>query len=93
MAAVEIDGIIVSRPTRDEVQGLMVGDLALDCFGKMSRVVSIYAQCDDIHGKAFVLFYTEFGRKSSVSGSMKEGQVVPTLPVTEKWKRTELVPT
>lgn len=70
-------------PTREEVYTLKVGDLALDCFGRYSRITRIYAMRDDVHGRAFACFYTEFtpGR-SEVSGSYKEGELVRTVPLT-----------
>lgn len=87
-----IDGLTVVRPTREDVQNLAVGDHVPDCFGKLARVVRIFAQRDDVHGKAFVCFYTEFGGSgsgSTMSGSMKEGEVYMTLAVTSRFHRTE----
>lgn len=87
-----IDGILVVRPTREDVQNLKVGDMAPNCFGKMAAVVSIFAQRDDIKGKAFVCYYTENGPGSTISGSMKEDETFCSIPVTAKWHRTENVP-
>jgi hypothetical protein len=84
-----IDGLAVIRPSRDDVQNLAVGDCIPDCFGRMARVVRIYAQRDDVSGKAFVCFYTDFGSGSSMSGSMKEGEIYMTLAVTSQFHRTE----
>ena len=79
-------------PTRSFVQNLQVGDLALDCFGKLSPVTSIFAQRDDIKGKAFVCYYTKHSENSSMSHSMKEGEVVYTMEMSRWWKQTCLVP-
>lgn len=83
-----IDGILVTKPTREDVENLKVGDLAPDCFGKMRRVTEIFARREDINGKLFVCFYTEFGERSTMSGSMKEDEIVATTEISSKFKRT-----
>lgn len=63
-------------PTREYVMSLKVGDMAPDCFGKLAKVTSVYAQRDDINGKAFVCYYTAFGETSTISASLKEGELL-----------------
>lgn len=77
-------------PTRDQVASLKVGDLALDCFGKMSRVTRIVCCKEDIHGKLFVIYYTQLGTTSSISGSYKEGELVRTVQLSNEHTSSEL---
>lgn len=82
---------IVDFPTRDEIVNLKVGDLALDAFGKMAKVVSIFAQKDDIKGRAFVCYYTEFGgRGGSCSMSRKEREVTRTAAMSNAYTSAEI---
>jgi len=80
----------IFMPTREQVQSLKVGDFALDCFGKMREVVEVYGRGDDIHGKAYVCFYTEWGLSSRISNSMKEDEILRTLPVCREYKSAEI---
>ena len=74
---------VLHLPTRTEVQKLRPGDLALDCFGRWVKVVSIHAQRDDVKGRAFACFYLAFGRNgSTISGSIKEGELVRTVALS-----------
>ena len=81
---------IIHIPTRSEIQNLKVGDLALDCFGRMSEVVSIHAQKDDIHGKAFVCYYTALDSGATISHSEKQGKLTRTLPLCHQYTSREL---
>lgn len=81
---------ILFLPTRDQVNSLKVGDLALDCFGRWSTVVEITCRRDDIHGRRFVCFYTSFGPTSRISASMKEGELVRTVATTGRYRSVEL---
>lgn len=87
-----IDGILVTRPTQDDILNLKVGDLAPDCFGRMSKVVEIYALSKDVKGKWFVCYYVEFGPNAKISESLKEGEPLSTVPATAKWSRSENIP-
>lgn len=88
-----IDGVMVTRPTREDVLGLQVGDEAPDPFNKMRIVTRIYARGERPDGRLFVLYYTAFGeRGASISGELVEDEIVPTLPVLARWRRTECVP-
>jgi len=88
-----IDGILVTRPTADDIAHLQVGDLAPDVFGDMQPVLKIYGRGLNVHGDAFVLFYTRFGVPGgSISGELVEGKAVPTVRGTDRWNRLENVP-
>lgn len=67
--------LTVVVPTREDIWNLQVGDMAPSCFPEPRRVVRIYARKDDIHGKAFVCYYTEFGDGASISESAKEDEM------------------
>jgi len=68
-------------PTRDDVQSLKVGDLALSVFG-WATVVEIFGEGDDINGKAYKCFYVETSKGLRVSSSYKEDQLCRTMDVT-----------
>jgi hypothetical protein len=88
-----INQVTVYRPTASDIADLRAGDLAPDCFGDMRRVVSINHLGVDVQGKAFVTYYVErTPGKSKMSASMKEDEIVPTLPVTHRWQVTSNVP-
>jgi hypothetical protein len=77
-------------PTRAEIEALKEGDLAPDCFGNWRRIAKIYARGDDINGKAYVCYYTEFGPTSSISNSLKESELNRTVALTAKYTSHEL---
>lgn len=83
--------VYVYKPTQDDAEDLKVGDMALDPFGNWNEVVEITYRGIDIHGKAYVGFYTKHGENGSVSNSYKDGEVVMTMPVCQKFKRRENV--
>ena len=87
-----IDGILVTRPTRGDIENLKVGDLAPDCFGGMCPVVEITAMKEDILGKLFVCYYTLLSETSRISHSMTEDETVPTIPLTSRWKTSDRAP-
>lgn len=83
----------IRKPTRDDVERLAVGDLALDCFGKWSTVTEVFARGVDDRGRAFVCYYTRFGENNgAISGSMKEGEVVSTVPLVSAYRSAKLAP-
>ncbi len=86
------DGVEIVIPEREDIFNLKVGDFAFNVFGKWSKVTSIYAQQDNVKGKAFVLFYTENGERSTISGSYNEDEPVMTIPVCSKFKQSCCVP-
>ena len=77
-------------PTRAEIEVLKEGDLAPDCFGNWRRVTKVYSRGDDVNGKAYVCFYTEFGPGASISNSLKEGEINRTVALTGKYTSHEL---
>lgn len=86
-----IDGVLVTKPTREDIISLKVGDMAPDCFNGMRKVVEIFACREDIHGKMFVCYYTEFGPTSRMSNSMKEDEILSTTALTNKFRQAALV--
>ncbi len=78
-------------PSRAEVLNLRPGDLALDCFGRWAKVVSISARGFDTRRRAYVCFYLQFGsRGSTISASMKESELVRTVALTRLYDSAEL---
>jgi len=81
---------IMLIPTREQIEALKVDDLALDCFGRWSRVARISRRGVDAKGRAYVIFYTDLGRYSWISGDYTEGVLVRTLPLSRKYTSAEL---
>jgi hypothetical protein len=81
---------IILIPTRQQVEALQVGDLALDCFGHLNPVTDIYGRGTDIKGKHYVLFYTRLDDHGSISGGYKEGELVRTVPLCSKYTSAQL---
>lgn len=77
-------------PTREEIQNIKVGSEVINCFGKPATVTEVYAQKDDIHGKAFVCFYSD-DKGFVVSGSMKEGELVSTVALSGKYTHWQML--
>jgi hypothetical protein len=67
--------LTVTVPTRNDIANLKVGDFAPSGFTDPRRVVETTARRDDIHGKLFVCYYTEFGENARMSGSAKEDEM------------------
>jgi hypothetical protein len=80
----------ICNPTRSEIESLKEGDLAPDCFGNWRRVTRIYARGNDVNGKAYICYYTEFGTGASISNSLKEGEINRTVALTGKYTSHEL---
>ena len=68
-------------PTRTEVENLQVGDLVMNCFGEYKTVTSILSGGDDVNGKAYKVFYQQFGAHETtlMSHSIKEGEKILTV--------------
>ena len=77
-------------PDAAQVAALSVGDLAIDCFGKLREVVEINYRGTDLNGKTFVGYSTEFGPHSSITASMKDGEIVATAALTGQYKSVEI---
>ena len=60
-------------PNREFIENLQVGDIAPDCFGKLSQVTDITFRGTDIHGKKFVGVYLVSGA-GKISAAYKEDQ-------------------
>ena len=87
--------IIARMPTTADVANLKVGDLAPDCFGRMSRVTRIFARKEDINGNLFVCYYCAMNENDTAengcgcSASMKAGELVRTVALTGLLKSAE----
>lgn len=78
-------------PTTTEIAALRVGDLALNPFGHFARVAEITYRGIDVHGKAFVGYYTDFGDRSGrISNSMKAGELMRTVALSVRHTSREL---
>jgi hypothetical protein len=88
-----IDGLLVVKPTKEDCQNLKAGDYAPNCFGKFAKVNQIMYRGIDIHGKAYVGYYVQWhGEYSSISMSIKEDQILMTVPLTQQYGTSEFVP-
>ena len=73
---ITVDGRTMPMPTRDDINNLVVGDVAPHSLGE-SPVVSISYIGDDVNGKRFVGYYCQFGANGgTISGSLKEGEIL-----------------
>ncbi len=77
-------------PTRAEIEALKEGDKAPDCFGHLNKITRIYSWGDDLNGRAYVCYYTEFGPGASISNSLKETEINRTVALTGKYTSREL---
>ena len=82
-------GIFLAIPTRSDVEGLKVGDSSIDPYGRLAEVVSVYAQQNDIKGRAFACFYVKNGDRSIISQGIKEGKLVRTLALSRYFTSAE----
>lgn len=76
MATETRNKIILHVPTREDIEAIRVGDLALDAFGRYSVVTEITAKREDIAGRLFCHYYTTFGDRAQMSMGQKEGELV-----------------
>lgn len=77
MKTKKVKNDLLYMPSREDIENVQVGDLAIDCFGRFSKVVEITCRKNDICGKLFVHYYTEFGPNNGrISMSMKEDEIV-----------------
>ena len=70
-----IDGILVVKPTRQNIDDLKIGDQAPNCFGRYGIVKEITYHGIDIHGQAYVGYYVGFGDNGTMSCSLKENEI------------------
>ena len=80
----------VFAPTRAEVQGLEVGDLALACWGTWQTVTRIYAAGFTPDGLAYALFYTRTDTGSEISCDYTEGRICRTVPLCNRHTSADL---
>jgi hypothetical protein len=77
-------------PDQKTVDGLAVGDTALDCFGSWAVVDSITYRGTDIKGRAFVGFYTVSTNGLKCSQSYKVGKLVRTVATSAAFQSADL---
>jgi len=81
----------IDFPNREDIKNVQPGKMAIDCFGKVAKVVSVSCCKEDIHGNLFVCYYTQFGDAgSSISMSRKENHITRTVGLTRHYKSSEL---
>lgn len=68
-------------PTKEDVEELRVGDMALSVFG-WATVVEIFGRGTGVDGKAYSCFYVETRKGLRVSSSYREGSLCRTMAVT-----------
>ena len=79
------------KPSRKYVESLKVGDLALNPYGQLSKVVKIAYRGETVKigrqegGKAYVGVELENGEYSTITSSYKEGSLVRTLALTSQY--------
>lgn len=76
-------------PTRNFVEDLKVGDLAPSTFG-WKAIKEIAYRGDDVNGKAYVGYYVSTGPGSSISHSLKEGELDRSMAITSRHTSEEL---
>lgn len=77
-------------PTRQQIESLTTGDLALNCFGRMAEIVGEVYRAKDVNGKLFAHYYTKMGEGSKISHSMKEDELVRHVGTSAKFTSWEL---
>lgn len=78
-------------PSRKDINSLAVGDQAPDPFGRESEVTRIYSQGKtDREGRAFVLYYVQFGPQSEISMGLVEDSLPRTVDLSAKLTSAEI---
>ena len=62
------------KATREYIESLQVGDLAPDCFGKLSEITEIYGLGVNSRGGKYICYYTKLSDNATISRSLIEGQ-------------------
>ena len=75
---------------RAEIERMQVGDMAPNPFGKMAKITKIHGRGEDMYGLPYICFYTEYGENAAISHSLKAGELVRSLNVTDMFKSAEL---
>lgn len=73
---------IIQLPSREEVTETQPGEEILTVWGRRQTVTEVYGRGDDMKGRAYVCGYATDG-SGTISASMKEGELIRTLPVTQ----------
>jgi hypothetical protein len=79
------------KPSRQYIENLKAGDLALNPYGQLSKVLKITYRGDTIQigrhegGKAYVGVELENGEYSTITSSYKEGELVRTLALSAQF--------
>lgn len=76
--------------TREQVEGLRVGDFAPDPFGRLREVKSVDFRGNDVNGKAYVGYSVEFGLHSTITNSIKEGKLLRTVALSRELNSAEI---
>jgi hypothetical protein len=77
------------KPSRKYVESLKVGDLAVNPYGRLSKVVKITFRGDDTNGRAYVGVELENGEFSTITNSYKQGELVRTLALSAQFTSTQ----
>jgi hypothetical protein len=77
-------------PTRGDVEGVEVGGLAPDTFGQLKVVTKVFGKGDNVHGKAYVCYYTKMCG-ASVSNSLVQDELLLDMDITRKANSNELI--
>lgn len=83
------------KPSRKYVENLKVGDLAVNPYGGLSKVVKISYRGETVKtlrqegGKAFVGVELEHGENATITTSYKEGELVSTIPLSSQFTSAE----
>jgi hypothetical protein len=84
------------KPSRYYVESLKVGDLALNPYGQLSKVVAITFRGETIKfgrhegGKAYVGVELKTGEFGTITNSYKEGELVATIPLSAQFTSAQL---
>jgi len=73
------------KPSRQYIESLKVGDLAVNPYGRLSKVVKITFRGDDTKGRAYVGVELENGEFSTITNSYKQGELVSTLALSAQF--------
>lgn len=80
---------VIHIPTKEDIDSVAIGRHELSPFGQWKKVTEIYARGKDEAGRSYVCFYVEMSETGSISQSMKEGELIRTLPLCNKLNSAE----
>jgi hypothetical protein len=79
-------------PTKHDIENLRVGDSVPNPFGRLGVITEISYRGIDINGLAYIGYFVTWHDDGIISDSLKENRVNMTLPLCEKYHRSECVP-